>query len=102
MNQLTRGKKQRLLYFENKDGSIDGYSARIGWASFSKTGKTIYYRGRAFARIKGGGVSGNYYCDATGDEYWISGVKKSGSNAHWAESVEVFVDEDAVDEYQRK
>lgn len=59
MSQLTQGQESRLLYFENKEGDIDGFDACIGWASFSKTGKTIYYRERSFARISGGGVSGN-------------------------------------------
>jgi len=101
MNQLTQGKESRLLYIENKNGDIDGYDACIGWAKFSKTGKSIYYRGRTFARLKGGGISGNYYCEESGDEYWISGIKKQGSNVHWAESAAVHVDEDATEEYEK-
>lgn len=62
MSQLTRGEERPLMYLENKNGEIDGYDARIGWVTFSKTGKTIYYRGRSLARIKGGGVLGNYFC----------------------------------------
>ncbi len=87
------------MYVENKEGGIDGFRARIGWVSFSKTGRTLYYRNRSLARIKGGGVFGNYFCEETHDEYWISGVKKKGSNVHWAESVSLHIDEDARDEY---
>lgn len=76
MSQLTRGEERRLMYLENKDGEIDGYDARIGWVTFYKTGRTIYYRGRSPARLKGGGVSGNYFCENTHQEYWISGIKK--------------------------
>jgi len=42
-NQLTKGENKRVMYVENKDGYIDDYSAHIGWVTFSKTGKTVYY-----------------------------------------------------------
>jgi len=90
------------MYIENKEGDIDGHKARIGWVTFSKTGRTIYYRGRSLARAKGGGTLGNYFCEDSGTEYWVSGVKKRGSNAHWAEPVSVFVDEDAAEEYEKQ
>jgi len=87
------------MYIENKSGEIDGVRARIGWATFSRTGQTVYYRGRELA--KASGVSGNFIDVATLDEYWVSGVKKRGSNAHWAEAaVTIEVDPDAQDAYQ--
>lgn len=49
----------------------------------------------------GGGIRGNFFDEATGEEYWISGVKKRGSNAHWAESPSIVVDDDAKNEYLR-
>lgn len=52
-NQLTKGLKQRVMYVENKDGDIDGVAARIGWVTFSKTGKSVYYRGRTLAKANG-------------------------------------------------
>jgi hypothetical protein len=100
-NQLTRGETRRLMYVENKDGDIDGVRGRIGWVTFSKTGLSVYYRGRTLKRVKGGGIRGNYCDEATGEEYWISGVKKDGSNTHWAESTKMEVDADAKDEYDR-
>jgi len=96
--QLNRGLKRRLMYVENKDGLIDGVNARIGYVTFSKTGKTIYYRGREL--LKAQGIRGNFLDVGTREEYWVSGVKKRGSNVHWAESASVRVDEDAVTEYR--
>lgn len=87
------------MYLENKDGVIDGVPARIGWVSFSKSGKSVYYRGRELARLSGGGVRGNFYDVKTHEEYWISGEKKCGSNAHPAAPTKVEVDEDAKDEF---
>jgi hypothetical protein len=36
----------------------------------------------------------------TGEAFWVSGVKKSGSNRHWAGSGPVQIDDDARAEYQ--
>ena len=88
------------MYVENKDGDIDGAAARIGWVEFSKTGKTVYYRGRELASIGGRGIRGNFLDVETRDEFWVSGVKKKGLNTHWAESVSVEVDSDALEEYR--
>ena len=99
-NQLTRGLPRRLMYFENKDGDIDGASARIGWATFSKTGRTVYYRGRELFGLGGQGVNGNFADSTTREEFWISGVKSSGSDVHWASSnVKVVIDDDAAEAY---
>ena len=100
-NQLNRGMQRRLMYVENKSGDIDGVAARIGWVSFSKLGRSVYYRGRELRKIKGGGIRGNFMDANSGDEYWISGVKVRGSNTHWAESTKFQVDDDAAIEYQR-
>ena len=89
------------MYVENKDGEIDGAAARIGWVSFSKSGLTVYYRGRTLKRLGGRSFRGNHYDEATGQEYWISGVKKNGSNRHWASRITVRVDEDAQVQYNR-
>jgi len=97
-NQLTRGQKRRLMYVENKDGTIDGANARIGWVTFSKTGKTVYYRGRELT--KANGISGNFLDVATREEYWVSGVKKRGSNVHVHEPASVLIDGDAIDAYR--
>jgi hypothetical protein len=99
-NQLNRGLSRRLMYVENKNGDIDRVTARIGWVEFSKTGKTIYYRGRELASIGGSGVRGNFLDVASRDEYWVTGVKRRGSNTHWAEKVSVEIDADAVDAFR--
>jgi hypothetical protein len=37
----------------------------------------------------------------TGEEYWVSGVKKNGEDRHWAGKGPVHVDADAREEYER-
>jgi len=99
-NQLTQGQARRVMYIENKDGLIDGVQARVGWVEFSKTGRTVYYRGLSLSALKGGGISGNFINQETGEEFWVSGIKKRGSNSHPAESVTPVVDDDAKEEYE--
>jgi hypothetical protein len=97
--QLNRGLKRRLMYVENKDGKIDGADGRIGWVTFSKSGQTVYYRGRELAKANGRGIRGNFFDIAIREEFWVSGVKKRGSNAHWAERVTILIDPDAQANY---
>jgi hypothetical protein len=100
-SQLTQGLERRLMYLENKDGLLDGVQARIGWVSFSKSGRTVYYGGRSLKAIGGRGIRGNFMDEQSGEEFWISGVKKKGSNTHADVATSVVVDDDAKDEYQR-
>lgn len=68
-----------IMYIENKAGGVDG-PRRIGLITFSKTGKTLHYRGREFRSLAGRGFKANYYDVETGEEYWISGPKKRGGD----------------------
>lgn len=98
-NQLNLGQTKRVMYIENKQGLIDG--AHIGWVSFSKTGKTIYYKNKVFINNAKKGICGNYLDADTGEEYWISGVKQRGSNAHPFDRFgSIKIDEDAWSEYK--
>ena len=100
-NQLNQGQLCKVMYIENKDGNIDGVEGRIGWVTFSQSGKSVYYRGRTLKRAIGGGIRGNFYDENTGEEYWVSGIKVRGSNQHWAEPINVRIDDDALEEYKR-
>lgn len=94
-------RKPRIMYIELKSGYSDNGPARIGRVTFSKSYRTIYYKGKTFQRIKGGGVSGNYYDIETGEEYWISGVKKNAQDRHWAGVGSIEIDDDVREEYSK-
>ena len=79
----------------------DNGPARIGRVTFSKTGRTIYYKGKAFRSLKGSGICSNYFDVETREEYWISGPKKNGEDRHWAGSGKVEIDEDVREAYLR-
>jgi hypothetical protein len=48
----------RIMYIECKAGGLTG-SGRIGRVTFSKTGRTLYYRGQTFQSLKGRGFKSN-------------------------------------------
>ncbi len=99
--QLTRGERRRLMYVELKTGYSDNGPAWISYVRFSKTGRTIYFRDRELLRLKGGGGAYSNYLDvSSGEEFWVSGVKRRGSNRHWAGGGRVEVDADARAEYE--
>ncbi|HEY0064954.1 MAG TPA: 1-deoxy-D-xylulose-5-phosphate synthase [Telluria sp.] len=100
-SQLTRGLARRLMYVENKNGLIDGAAARIGWVTFSKTGRTVRYRGLSLMAIGGRGIAGNFMDVETREEYWVTGVKARGTNAHFP-NVAILVDDDAVEAYAHR
>jgi hypothetical protein len=89
--------KQNRLYIERKTRGgkslNDKGPATIATVTYSKTGKTIYYKNLELKRPSSNMTSciyGNYYDVKTGDEFWVSGIKKRGSNRYpWAEKVKV-------------
>ena len=113
------GNQTRIMYIEQKTGASAG-EARIGRVTSSRTGRTLYYRDKAFVALGGRGTRGNYHGydrtafddainakpDTRGPwpgllgEFWISGPKKNGQDRHPSEPCkEVIVDEDVADEY---
>jgi len=85
------------MYVERKD-ELNSDDARIGRVRLSKTGATLYYGGKTFQSLKGG-YKANYYDVETGDEYWISGCKRDGSDRLYASNKPIRIDEDVREEY---
>lgn len=90
--------KSRIMYIERKAGALTG-PARIGRVTFNRTGKTIYYREQVFHRIVGGGFKSNYFEEATGEDYWISGCKRRGGDSLYISATPIEIDEDIREEY---
>lgn len=93
--------RRELRYVELKSGYADDGPAWIGYVTFSKTGRTLYFHGRSLQRDRGRGISGNHFDAETGEEYWVSGVKKRGSNRHPGGTGPVEIEADARAEYDR-
>ncbi|WP_298537864.1 hypothetical protein [uncultured Algibacter sp.] len=91
--------KPELKYIELKSGFGDTGPAWIGMAEFSKSGRTVYFNGKALKNSNAQGIAGNYYDIEKGDEYWISGIKKNGTDRHWAGGGKIMIDRNIVNLY---
>lgn len=91
--------RSRIMYVERKAGSLEG-KARIGRVYFSKTGKTLYYRGLQFRSLRGRGFKANYREIASGEEYWISGARRDRDDRLYGGSRGVVVAADVRSEYR--
>ncbi|MGA7674011.1 MAG: hypothetical protein WCA78_03075 [Rhizomicrobium sp.] len=93
--------KSRIMYIERKAETLNG-PARIGRVTFSKTGRTVEYRGQKFQKSKRG-YKWNHFDVETGDHYWISGPRKDGQDRLYPQSSQpVEIDEDVREEYWTK
>lgn len=90
--------RSRIMYIEDKSEGLEG-AARIGRVYFSKTKKTLYYGGKKFQSLKGGGFKANYFEVDSGDYYWISGPRKDLDDRLYGGNRDVEVDADVEDEY---
>ena len=86
-----------IRYIELKTGYHDDGPAWIGSVKVSKTGRTVYFNDHAFRRSNG--CLGNYADVESGDEYWISGVKKDGTDRHWAGRGKIRIDRKVIPAY---
>lgn len=86
-----------IKYIELKSGHSDNGPAWIAKVNLSKSGSTIYFDGKALKSI-GAGVQGNYQDLESGDEYWVSGVKKNGINRHPYGAGKIAVEKAALSE----
>ena len=83
------------MYIELKSGFTDDGPAWIGLVEFSKSGRTAYFNNKAFKHAG----KGHYGDIETGENYWISGVKKNGEDRHIFGKGKIQVDKMIVDEY---
>lgn len=98
MSQLDRDESSRIMYIESKASGLTG-PARIGRVTFSKSGKTVYYRGRAFQSLSGQGFKANFFDTESGEHFWISGPRRDGADRLYGGAVPVEIDDDVRVEY---
>jgi hypothetical protein len=88
-----------LRYIELKTGFEHNGPAWIGYVTPSKTGRTVYFNGRALKKCKGGWDSGNHYDVESLKQFWVAGVKRNGADRHRFGSGKVLIEAAAVLEY---
>ncbi|WP_071254878.1 hypothetical protein [Chryseobacterium sp. ERMR1:04] len=90
--------KSKIMYLENKSSGHSG-SSWIGFVEFSKSGQTVYFNNKALKKLKNTGILGNHFDIETGEEYWVSGVKKNGQDRHQFGSGKIMIDKNSMNEY---
>lgn len=91
--------KHKILYIELKSGFSNSGPAWIGEVDYSKSGSTIYFNDMALKKLKIPNVGANHFDIETGEDYWISGVKKNGQDRHQFGSGKVMIDQDCIEDY---
>lgn len=91
--------KSKLIYVELASGFNHDGPAWIGRGFFSRTMRSVYFNGRLLSRPRVPGISSNYFDVETGEEYWVSGVKKRGGDRHVFGSGKIGVDKSILNEY---
>lgn len=89
--------KTELIYVELTTGTNHDETAWIGYGQFNRTKKTVYFNGRIFGR--GRSRIGNFVDIISGEEVWISGVKKNGEDRHVFGHGKIIIDRSAIEEY---
>lgn len=89
--------RTEIRYVELKSGYSDNGPAWIGKVAFSGSGRTMFFMDKAFQKKRG--YPGSFFDVETGETYWITGLKKRGTNRHWAGGGMVQLDQTLVDYY---
>lgn len=92
--------KKELLYVELTTNYNHDGQAWIGYGQFNRTRKTVYFNGRILG--KGRSSVGNYVDIISGEECWVSGVKKNGEDRHWAGHGKIHIDKTAIKDYLKQ
>lgn len=93
--------RARIMYIEDKSGGLTG-ACRIGRVTFSRTGATLYYGGRAFQSLSGSGFKANYFDVESGASFWISGPRRDGADGLYGRVTQAEdVDPDVAEAYWR-
>jgi hypothetical protein len=88
-----------LKYIELKTGHPDNGPAWVARVRASKSGRTLYFNGKALKRVH---LPSANHCDVASQEaYWVSGVRQSGLDRRRAGSTKVAIEAGAVEEYLR-
>ena len=89
--------KTRIMYVENKGTGL----ATISKVYYSKSGRSLYYKGKKLTSLKGAGFKSNYIDIENGVHYWVSGPKKRGGNRLYGGDAGLVIDDDVAEEYNR-
>ena len=83
------------MYIEDKSSGLSG-NARIGYVTYSKSKRSMTYKGKTFQKCIG--YKYNCFNVEDGSHWWITGPKKRGGDRLYSGGT-IEIDDDARDEY---
>lgn len=87
------------MFVQLKSGhDTDRGPSWIGWVDFNRTFKTARYRGRELRRTPAL-IDANFADVDTGEEFWVSGPKRDGSDTRYGLR-DTTVDDDVREVYE--
>ncbi|HLG14819.1 MAG TPA: hypothetical protein VJH03_10010 [Blastocatellia bacterium] len=91
--------KPIVKYIEHKPAEhTDRATAWIARVWPSSSGRTLYFNDMALKRSSG---YDSNHCDlVSGEDYWVSGVKKNGSNRHSNGGGPIYIEKSLVEWYE--
>ncbi|MEL6724078.1 MAG: hypothetical protein AAFP81_11915 [Pseudomonadota bacterium] len=92
---------KRIMFIELKTGFADDGPAWIAKVRFSKSRRSVFFQDKELLSVGGSGISGNFVDVKSGEEYWVSGVKKNGQDRHSAGHGPVHIDPSIKTEYEK-
>lgn len=100
-NELSKeykNSRSRIMYIGYNGNGLEG-PARIGRVYFSKSGKSIYYKGKCFQTCAGRGYKYTFFNIDSADNYWISGPRKDQNDRLYGGNRCVIIDDDIREEH---
>lgn len=89
---------RRIMFVQLKTGfDVDRGPSWICWVNFGRSWNTARVHGRELRRLQG--IAGNFIDVETGEEFWLSGPKRDGSDTRYGPATTV-VDDDAIADYR--
>ena len=91
--------KRELKYIELKSWPNDNGPSWIGYVGLSRTGRTYYFDGKILQRWHRSFSAANFIDIETGEDYWISSVKKKGTNRYPRAYMKTFIEKRALNDF---
>ncbi len=88
-----------LKYIELKSGNAASGPAWIARVRASKSGRTLYFDGKALKRAHL--PSANHVDEASQQAYWVAGIREDEQGRRWAGPGTIAIEAGAVAEYLR-
>jgi hypothetical protein len=91
--------QRKMLYIELKTNQNHRGPAWITLAAASEDGRTVYFKGKTFSKMRSTECGGNHFDEETYEKYFISDARKDGRDRHGMGGGVIMIDSKVLDDY---